>query len=669
MKKKKSIRAILRKPIEFYYEQGMISYRSLNVCRDCGIITVGDLILCQHRGTLRRLRNCGPYTESEFEAVMGLVDKKYALQLLQKLDSYKDLPKELKSIIVANYKRTLMEYSLECIRLFYDIFGDCKSFYDFFFCNQKDLAERFNNLKSWELKHYCYQMLAEIYSSFKKEELDDTYTYELVVTARAILWFCDEQFATELKEKDAELKMKRQALLTDFENRTDRLFRYSWEEDVKEKLTPTYTKALALFQLNDDELSSLWNSTESWRYSSRPLQLLVAELKQTLFWYESLSGDELSKTIVLNTFRYLKEEHAGFVADFYKQHGYYPMFFLLREYLMKTTDREEWVFAKASGIYDGHLMNFEEIGDEMNLGKNRVRQLFNRAPRYLFKGKGWQHYKLGTALVITEVDEMYRSVVEDEKVNIPFESFSMICTEGFYMKMVKVNGIRFLIDGHLLISEIIRVCKAIKAYNNQTKVEAESIPLADLLNNVGEYEKSYYLEALPIIIDKAFGLVVDEEGNIILPPQGVDVIYELTEILRKNGKPMSLKELYAALIEKRPEIKDKSFDNIRSKVLEADALKPIGMTTRYVLAEWDHVYRGTIRQLVADVLEEAKRPVHIDKIMKKVLKVYPNTNKKNVMASINSDKARFICFGDGLFGLMEKTYSKKYEAMKKAKRG
>ena len=238
-------------------------------------------------------------------------------------------------------------------------------------------------------------------------------------------------------------------------------------------------------------------------------------------------------------------------------------------------------------------------------------------------------------------------------MNIPFESFSMICTEGFYMKMVKVNGIRFLIDGHLLISEIIRVCKAIKAYNNQTKVEAESIPLADLLNNVGEYEKSYYLEALPIIIDKAFGLVVDEEGNIILPPQGVDVIYELTEILRKNGKPMSLKELYAALIEKRPEIKDKSFDNIRSKVLEADALKPIGMTTRYALAEWDHVYRGTIRQLVADVLEEAKRPVHIDKIMKKVLKVYPNTNKKNVMASINSYKARFICFGDGLFGLME----------------
>jgi hypothetical protein len=72
---------------------------------------------------------------------------------------------------------------------------------------------------------------------------------------------------------------------------------------------------------------------------------------------------------------------------------------------------------------------------------------------------------------------------------------------------------------------------------------------------------------------------------------------------------------------------------------------------------------------VADELGEAKRPVHIDKIMKKVLKVYPNTNKKNVMSSINSDKARFVCFGDGLFGLMEKTYSKKYEAMKKAKRG
>jgi hypothetical protein len=89
---------------------------------------------------------------------------------------------------------------------------------------------------------------------------------------------------------------------------------------------------------------------------------------------------------------------------------------------------------------------------------------------------------------------------------------------------------------------------------------------------------------------------------------------------------------------------------------------------KYTLTEWNHVYRGTIRQLVADVLSEAKRPVHIDKIMKKVLKVYPETNKRNVVTSINNDEARFICFGDGLYGLMEKTYSKKYEAMKKARK-
>ena len=95
-----NIRAVLRKPIEFYFELGMISARALNICKACDIITVGDLIQCHHQGSLRKLRNCGPYTEKEFESVMGLVNYDYAVQLLEKLDGYDEIPAKLKSIIV-----------------------------------------------------------------------------------------------------------------------------------------------------------------------------------------------------------------------------------------------------------------------------------------------------------------------------------------------------------------------------------------------------------------------------------------------------------------------------------------------------------------------------------------------------------------------------------------
>lgn len=660
----KSIKVILRRPLEYYYQEGMISYRALNVCKAFGIVTVGDLIRYHHEGNLRKLRNCGPYTIQEYENVIGLVNYKHAVQLLEKLDSYKDLPEKHKEIIVEHYKRPLLDFSLDCIKLFYDTFGDCKAFYNFFFCNQKDLCERFNGLKSRELKHYCYQLLSDIHSAIRKEGLDDTYTYELVVMARAIIWFCDETFAAELQVKNPTLAMRRRALVTDFENRAEQhLGRYDLKE-VRQKLIPTYLKALGLFQHTDREIDDLWYKLSCWRYSHRVLTLLIAELKETLFWYEGISGDELGKSIVANNYRYLTEEQTCFVAGFHKQYGYYPMFFLLREYLMKTTDKFEWTFAKATGIYDGKPKTLEEIAKEMGYSKPTVRSYYVRAPRHLFRDKGWLYYKFRTDLVIPDVDELYKSVVENEKVNIPFESFAKICTDGFGLKLAKVNDKHFLVNDKLHVSVIYKACSTINAINNRIKGETCSIPLGNVLDDAPVELRGVHMKALPVIISKAYGLTVDEDKNIIFQPQGIDVIYEVTEILRKKGKPMELEELYKAFIKRQPEAKDMSLDYFKGKISRAETIKPIGKSMRYALTEWEHVYRGTIRQLVADVLKEAKTPLHIDKIMKKVLKVYPHTNKRSVAWSLKQDEARFAKFGDGVYGLVDKQYSKKFEAMR-----
>jgi hypothetical protein len=54
------------------------------------------------------------------------------------------------------------------------------------------------------------------------------------------------------------------------------------------------------------------------------------------------------------------------------------------------------------------------------------------------------------------------------------------------------------------------------------------IRLDDLLKDIPDDKKGVYMEALTVIIAKAFGLPVDETGNVVLPPNGVDVVYELT---------------------------------------------------------------------------------------------------------------------------------------------
>lgn len=652
IKDRKDIRAILRTPIERYFELGMISARAFNICKAADIGTVGDLIQWHYEDGLRKLRNCGPYTIKEFEGVIRLVNYKHAIQLLEKLDRYEDLPKSLKDIIVDNYKRPLLSFSLDCIRSFYDTFGDCKAFYSFFFRGLNELDVRFNNLAGLELKHYCYQLLSEIHSSLRKAELDDTYTYELAVMARTVLWFCDDDFAAELEAKDPDLRVRREALLEDFSERADQLVNAA--ASVRRHLIPNYSRAVAMMQLSEGEVRNKLLEIRSWGPTYRTIFLFLAELKETLYWYESIGGDELGNTVVANKYRYLTEEQVGFVADFYRQYGYYPMFFLLRERLATTKERVERIFAMATGLCDGCPRNLAEIGKEMECSRERVRQLMVLAPKDLFKDRGWMHYQLGNTLVVSEVDDLFLNVVDCEKVNVPFESFALVCTEGFPMKTAKVNDLRFLVNNRLNVSVINKVCGEVGRQSRRIRAEIGFVRLDDLLSDVPDDKKGVYMEALPVIIAKAYGLLVDETGNVVLPPNGVDVIYELTEILRGKGRPMSLKELYAELIKRCPDVEHKGFEHVRGKVLRSEAIVPIGKSSRYTLAEWDNVYRGSIRDLVVDILKKSKAPMHINEIMEKVLPAFPYTNKGSVTSSLGSDKERFVLCGNGYYGLANK---------------
>lgn len=654
IKDRKDIRAILRTPIERYYELGMISSRAFNICKAVDIGTVGDLIQWHYEDGLRKLRNCGQYTIKEFEGIIGMVNYKHAVQLLKKLDGYEDLPKSLKDIIVDNYKRPLLSFTLDCIRSFYDAFGDCRAFYSFFFRGLDDLDVRFNNIGNRELKHYCYQLLSEIHSSFRKAELDDTYTYELVVMARAVLWFCDDGFAAELEAKDPDLRVRRKALLEDFSERADQLINAA--ASVRRYLIPSYSRAVAMMQLSEGEVRNKLLEIRAWGPTYRTIFLFLAELKETLYWYESIDGDELGNTVVANKYRYLTEEQVGFVAGFYKQYGYYPMFFLLRERLATTKERVERIFAMATGLCDGCPKNLAEIGKEIECSRERVRQLMVLAPKDLFKDRGWTHYQLNNTLVVSEIDDLYLNVVENEKVNISFETFALVCTEGFPMKTAKENDLRFLVNNRLNVSVINKVCGEVSRQSRQIRPETGSICLDDLLKEVPDDKKGIYKEALPVIITKAFGLPVDEKGNIVLPPNGVDVVYELSEILREKGRPMSMKELYAELIKRCPEVRHKSFEHVRGKVLRSEAIVPIGKSSRYTLAEWDHVYRGSIRDLVVDILKKSRTPMHINEIMEKVLPAFPYTNKGSVTSSLGSDKERFVLCGNGYYGLREGKY-------------
>ena len=648
----KDIRAILRTPIQRYYDAGMISSRAYLVCVGCEMYTVGELLRVYHDGDLPKLRNCGRKTIEELEKIVAPINKRHVIQLVNKLDLYEDLPEDLKYIFETNFRRPLMDFSLDGIKWFYATFNGPRSFYGFFCLDQKNLADRFNQLEIWELKHYCYQLLSIVHAEIRKKNLDGTLTYELVVIARNVLWFCDERFAEELEAIDKDLKIRRKALLDDFDFRIGLLPR-----DVKRHqrlLIPNYSKAAGMLLLSEEDVRGLLQEIRPWGMTYRELFHLLDGLNVVLFDYENLDKKEILKDFIAKKYHYLTEEQIDFVAEFVEQYGYYPMFFLLRERLAHSKEHLDMMFAMATGLCDGSSKNMAEIGKELEYSRERIRQLLETAPRDLFKDKDWRDYHFDSILVTSEIDDLYLNVVERETVNISFDVFAQVCTRGFPLKMAKVNDVRFLVNNRFSSQIIERICKEINRENRRIKSVIETICLGNLLKNVPDDKIEDYKMVMPAIVTKAYGLVVDDKGNIILPPNGVDVIYELSEILRSKGRPMSLAELFAELKERCPDVRYKKPEEMRGKILRSDIIKPIGISGRYALAEWNDVYRGSVRDLVADILKRAGTPLHIDVIMEKVLVDYPYTNKKSVASSLGSDKDRFVMIGEGYYGLRKK---------------
>jgi len=127
----KDIKAILRKPIEWYFDTWEISKRAFLVCMANEIYTVGDLLRAYHDHVLPKLRNCGKKTIKELEGILALLnstEQTYALQLINKQDKYGDLPEAPKNLIVSAYHKPLFDFSMDCIDLFYATFNDPCSF-------------------------------------------------------------------------------------------------------------------------------------------------------------------------------------------------------------------------------------------------------------------------------------------------------------------------------------------------------------------------------------------------------------------------------------------------------------------------------------------------------------------------------------------------------------
>lgn len=414
------------------------------------------------------------------------------------------------------------------------------------------------------------------------------------------------------------------------------------------------------------------------------------ELKTEFDRYWQMSSDEVLLAMLKHSYPFLSSLERKFVCEHAKVYGVHPLFYLLYNYMRLSDVKNNKVFSLLYGIFDGQERTLNELAEAMSLTRERIRQIVSKKLEVhdndLIKNDGWKSYDdLLTLPFITEETNEYQHLKEREHLRFDFRVFARLMQllgDRDFEINVKSNNrsiglLRFAaqyeteIVGNVAVSINRRKMPCIKVkdcieslnqlvssrYTNDTRID-----VATSLGTMSNEEKADATKLMAYLAKEGLGLEVDEDNRVLVQKNHIDVAEDLYTILARKGEPMSVDELFVAFKEMYPDHKYTESAQIRSWLFRHPNIKPIGNTSRYGLDSWENVFFGTIRDLLAKLLEESDEPMHIEQLFEAVVEHYPNTKAQSLHWSMADDTlGRFVHFNDDYFGLRSKEYDESFE--------
>ncbi len=291
-------------------------------------------------------------------------------------------------------------------------------------------------------------------------------------------------------------------------------------------------------------------------------------------------------------------------------------------------EREREIITRRFGLYD-RRETLEQIGELLGITRERVRQLekaiLTKLKAATASGKVQTVNSLEKVLVrnlvelgrIARVQDLTNHLLNNvsdqrERAHVAFiaelaPGLTVIDENDNYHHSI---GIADYGDDKKIKGEVDIIVATIKKHGEPLTIEA----LHDKLS----YEHPDHVRALASV-SKLLAHLKDSWGLVKWPtvnPKNIrDKIYV---ILAENGKPMHFSEIAES-------IKDSSFKrkNVTTQAIHNELIKDsrfvlIGRGI-YALNSWGFD-RGTVADIIADVLKQSDTPLHRDEIVKRVLK-------------------------------------------------
>lgn len=292
-------------------------------------------------------------------------------------------------------------------------------------------------------------------------------------------------------------------------------------------------------------------------------------------------------------------------------------------------DREREIISRRFGLFD-RKETLEQIGEMLGITRERVRQLekailirlkiasedgripeINDVERVVIRDLS-ENGRIG------RVQDVTARLVEDEKVKTHQPQIGFLAELSPKLTVVGENdsyhqavGIAEHGDDKAIKKRVDEVVKTIKKHG-------EPIHIDSLHENLPNYEHPSHVGGLASV-SKDLANLNDHWGLTKWPtvnPKNIrDKIYV---ILAENGKPMHFSDIAKAIKASDFKRKNVTTQAIHNELIKDSRFVLIGRGI-YALDSWGYS-KGTVSDIIADVLREAGEPLHRDEIVRRVLK-------------------------------------------------
>jgi hypothetical protein len=433
---------------------------------------------------------------------------------------------------------------------------------------------------------------------------------------------------------------------------------------------------------------------------------LKNNMKDELLYLINLSEEDISK---LNLVRQKGDIILdSFVAEFYKTNNHLPMFWILEQQLTKNKNRSIEILIDSFPIFkDYQFQTLDKIATKYSLTRERVRQIRYNTFRKTFeitnelveykkdddvaKLMEWlcdkEDWKYATKVIqgshlINQVSYDIDRQIEQEKCTFSVEFVMQLIGYIFKDEYTLYGGFDTNSRDKLWKSVLLIKKNLTDVFDFEGMREDFCSILTDnqteYLLDIEEYIKNSQrwinfdydkindiTSIVKDILLHEFGLYAEDvDGNQIRVPANkesstLDVVYE---ILRTNGEPMHLKDIFVEFKRIMPEHKYTEAAQLRPYLQRHEAISYRNRKSVYTLKEWEHIKTGTIRDAIVEFLLENDLPQTANDITEYVLQYFPETNIASIRTTMfNDTQKRFSFFKDNIFGLKDKEYPFEYE--------